>query len=118
MPALGTQTERAKAREMMMPTTLEFSKDKTFQMTLVSPMKGTLKVKGNEVFLTITYMMGKKMSDFVAMARTDYANDPSPRYKAALDELSKPMAGLLSPDGKTLTMKPAPGKAGLVFMKG
>jgi len=81
------------------------------ELLLVQPMKGTWAIKGNEVALTITEMMGRKMSEIVGMARTNYANDPSPRNKAALDELSKPMIGILSSDGKTLTMKPAPGKA-------
>jgi len=115
VPFTGPEAE--KARAMMMKATLELSKDKTFTMNLVGPLKGTWKVTGKEVALTITEMMGRKMSEFVEMARTNYANDPSPRHKAALDELSKPMIGILSSDGKTLTTKPAPGKAGLVFMK-
>lgn len=102
---------------MMMTATLEFSKNKTFAMVLGGPMKGTWKVTGKEVVLTIVEMMGMKMSEIVSMARTNYANDPSPKHKAALDELTKPMVGVLSADGKTLTMKPAPGKAGLVFMR-
>jgi hypothetical protein len=115
VPISGPEAEKAKA--MMMPATLEFAKDKSFSMMLVRPMKGTWKVTGREVALTITDMMGTKMSEIVAMARSNYANDPSPRHKAVLDELSKPMIAVLSSDGKTLTFKPAAGKAVLVFMK-
>jgi len=115
LPTTGPQAEKAKA--MMMTATLEFSKDKSFSMILVGPMKGTWTVKGSEVALTVTEMMGRKMSEIVAMARSNYASDPSPQHKAALDELTKPMVGILSPDGKILTMKPAPGKAGLVFKR-
>jgi len=102
----------------MMTSALQFSKDKTFSMFLVGPMKGTWQITGHNVALTISELMGKKMSEFVAMARSNYTNDPSPRNKSVLDELSKPMIGVLSSEGKTLTMKPPAGKAGLVYMKG
>jgi len=115
LPASGPEAEKAKA--MMMSSTIVFSKNKTFAMTLGGPMKGTWDVKGSEVALTIAEMMGRKMSEFVAMARANYLRQPSHRNKAALDELSKPLMAMLSSDGKTLTIKPTPGKAGLVFIK-
>lgn len=115
LPISGPEAD--KARKIMMQYSLVISKDQTFVMTVAGPMKGTWKVEGNKVSLSVTEMMGMKMSEILAMARTNYANDPSPRHKAALDELSKPMVGVLSQDGKTITMKPPAGKAGFVFTK-
>ena len=79
-------------------------------MKLVVPMRGTWKLSRNVLSLTIAEMNGRNMSEYMAMAHMNYDNDPSPRHRAALDELSKPMIGILSSDGKILTMKPAPGK--------
>jgi hypothetical protein len=115
LPVSGPEAEKAKV--VMRGTTLTLSKDKAFAMTLGGPMTGTWKLTGYDLALTITDMMGQKMSEIVAMARTNYSNDPSPRNKAALAELSKPLIAVLSSDGKTLTLKPAAGKAGLVFMR-
>ena len=115
VPVSGPTAE--KARAMMMTSTLNLSRDKTFTMILVDPMKGTWKVTGHNLALTITEMLGRKMTDILAMVRSNYENDPSPRHKAALEELSKPMIFAISADSKTLTLKQAPGKAGLVLMR-
>ena len=117
IPVGGPEAERAKAKAMMMTSVIQFSKDKTFAMTMGAPMKGTWKATGHNIALTITDLMGRKMSEIVDMARSTYRNDPSPQHKAVLDELSKPLMAVLSSNGKTLTLKPAPGKAGAVFMK-
>jgi hypothetical protein len=115
VPATGPTADKVKA--MMKTITLTLAKDKSFSMILVEPMKGTWKLTGHTFALTITEMLGRKMSEVLAMARENYANDPSPGHKATLDELSKPMIFVLSADSKTLTLQPAPGKAGFVLMK-
>ncbi len=102
---------------MLMSASIDFSKNKTFAMSMGGPMNGTWKVTGHDVALTVVDMMGRKMTDFVAMARANYKTGPSARNKAILEELSKPLMAVLSADGKTLTLKPAPGKAGIVFMR-
>ena len=114
-PITGPEAQKAKA--MVRNSTIEFRKDKTFAMLLVEPMKGRWKVTGHDVALKITFAMGRNMSEIVDMARAAYENDPSPRNKAALDELSKPMRAVLSADGKVLTFKPAAGRLQLIFQK-
>jgi len=115
VPASGPPAEQAKS--MLMSATIQFSRDRTFAMTLVGPMKGTWKVTGHTVALTFTDLLGRKMSEILNMARVNYSNEPSPRNRAVLDELSKPMIGILSSDGKTLTTKPPTGKSGIVFIR-
>ncbi|HWD38736.1 MAG TPA: hypothetical protein VG944_07795 [Fimbriimonas sp.] len=116
VPLSGRQAEAAKL--FLKSSRITFSKNKSFTMLLGGPMTGTWKVVGRNVELHITEVQGQKMGDIIEIARINYANDPSPRHKAALDELTKPLMAVLSTDGKTLTLKPATGKAVVAFIKG
>lgn len=104
-------------RKVLMKSNLELRADHTFDILMGGPMKGTWEVKDNQLLLSFTEMGGYKMSEVLSMVQRNYANNPTPARKAALDELSHPLVMAVSADRKTLTTKSAPGKGIVTFIR-
>ena len=77
------------AASMSKMVTLEFPDEKTFKLTMIFPIEGTVAVSGTHVTLTPTKVMGM-----------------DPKSMGGSADSQTPMQADLSSDGNTLTIQP------------
>ncbi len=77
---------------------LELREDKTFTLTAIIPIEGKWSISGDKITMIAEKFMGMTKEDAKKMAASKGKGNPN--------DMDKPMVGIVSEDGMTITMDP------------